>query len=273
MSLAVLLAAVMPGNFPAGEPAGGYLYQPAFSVDYDLRDPVRPYIPQPGDIYLATEDWFIARAGHLVVHSGAPHHSGLVFAFPDGRIGLLEGGPDNTDYVRVLDLILQMTYYTGTKRVWIRRRCVPLTAEQSHRLTVFALAAADRPFATYRMGLEATPLRAKGVLRTPLIGRPHAAYFNPDDPGPAMRRTYYCSELVTEGCVAAGLFDAATARPSSTYPRELFFGSSRIPYLRKHLDMSAWDPPARWVPCPGAQPDVRRRPWLDGDADSRRRAP
>jgi hypothetical protein len=31
-----------------------YLYQPAFCMDYELRQPAEPYLPQPGDIFLAT---------------------------------------------------------------------------------------------------------------------------------------------------------------------------------------------------------------------------
>lgn len=268
MSWAVLLLASLSDTPPLDQAFAGYLYQPAFAIDYELRCPVCPYVPQPGDIYLATEAWPLARVGHKVVHSGAPHHSGIVFAMPDGRLALLEGGPENTLYIRTLELIPQLTKYFDSRRVWIRRRCVPLTPEQSQRLTAFALAAADRHFAAVRMVLEAGPFRKKGPLRTPLVGRPHAACFDPEDPEPSMRRKYYCSELVVEACVAACLFDAETSRPMATYPRELFFGTSRIPYLRKHLDMSDWYPSARWTPCPGTEPELRRRPWIDGDTDS-----
>jgi hypothetical protein len=268
MSLAVFLLAGLPGSVPQADPAGGYLYQPAFSVDYELRGPARPYVPEPGDIYLATEDWSIPRFGHLLAHSGAPHHSGIIFALPDGRMALLEAGPESTLHIRVLDLIPQITKYFATKRVWIRKRCVPLTPEQSRRLTAFALAAADRPFAAMRMTKEIGPLRSKGLLRTRLFGRPHAAHFDPDDPAPSMRKKYFCSELVTEALVAAQLLDPSTARPTSMYPRELFFGTSRIPYIRRHLDLSGWDPPARWTPFPGAPADIRPRPWIDGDAGS-----
>lgn len=279
MQFALLLIAL--GN---GAPAGGdaqpkrvsptgFLYQPSFSIDYELREPCDPYCPQPGDIYLATEDWFLARFGHLTVFSGAPHHSGIVFAMPDGRMALMEGGPDSTLYIRILDLIPQMTHYTDTKRVWIRQRRVPLTPEQSRRLTAFCLAAADRPFALTRMVKERSPFRAKGRLRTPLIGRPHAADFNPDNPEPSMRNRYFCSELVTEACVAAGLLDPRTTRPMSMYPRELYFGSSRIPYVRNHLDMSEWAPPARWTLDNGSQANMPRRPFIDGDTGTIRRGP
>lgn len=273
MALAALLLALGPSSPPGPDAPNGYLYAPAFEIDYALRGPARAYTPQPGDIYLATEDWFIARFGHFLVHSGAPHHSGIVFALPDGRLALLEGGPDNTLHIRALDLIPQITHYADTKRVWIRQRAVPLTPEQSRRLTTFALAAADREFAAVRMVMENSQLRSKGLIRTRFIGRPRAANFTPENPEPGMRKKYYCSELVSEACVAAGLLDPHTTRPPSMYPRELFFGTSRIPYIRRNLDMGEWCPPARWTPEPFVQPYIRPRPFIDGDTESIRRKP
>jgi hypothetical protein len=267
MSLALLLLSALPGQTPVAEQSspGGYLYQPAFCVDHELRGPARPYVPQAGDIYLSTEDqWFLARLGHKVARSGAPHHSGIVFAMPDGRLALLEGGPDNTSYIRILDLIPTLDYYCKFKRVWVRQRGVPLTPDQSCRLTAFALATADKPMAVVRMVLQAGPFRSKGQVRTVLFGRPSAAHFDPNDPQ-SLRRAYYCSELVAEACVAAGLLDPRTTRPSSMFPRELFFGNSKIRYIDKHLDMSAWCPPARYTPWPGSEPHLRPRPWIDGD--------
>lgn len=268
MTVGVLLIAGLSTLVSSPAPPcsdNGFLYQPAFSVDHELRCPAHPYMPQPGDIYLSSEEWFLARLGHKLCRSGAPHHSGIIFAMPDGRMALLEGGPDSTLFVRILDLIPQMTFYANRQRVWIRQRCKPLTEEQSKRLTAFALAAADRPFAAVRMVLQVGPLKTKGLIRTPLSKGPYAACFDPCDPEPSMRKKYFCSELVTEACVAACLFDPVTSRPTSTYPRNLFFGDSRVPYLHKHLDMSDWLPPARWTPCPGTEPDLKPRPWLDGD--------
>jgi hypothetical protein len=258
---------------PAGIPVG-WLHEPAYCLDYELRPPARPYVPQPGDILLATDERMFARVAHLVVHSGAPHHSGIVFALPDGRPALLEGGPDNSWYIRLLDLTHQLEFYSSRKRVWIRPRALPLTPEQSGRLTAFALAAADRQFAEAWMVLQGNPVtRAKGPVRTRLAGRPVAADFDPSDPEAGMRKRYYCSELVTEACVAACLLPPDTTRPSSMYPRELFFGTSRVAYIRDHLDMTAWLPPRRWAACPGAGPQLRPHPFIDGDAGSIRRTP
>ncbi len=115
------------------------------------------------------------------------------------------------------------------------------------------------------MCLQGTPFRKKGPLRTPLCDYARAACFDPEHPEMGLRKSYFCSELVTEACVAALLMDPVTARPTSMFPRELFFGTSHNPYLKRHLDMSEWCPPARWTLCPGSEPYVRARPWIDGD--------
>jgi hypothetical protein len=267
MFSALLLMASLPIEpGPVDLSPDGYLYQATFCLDHTLRGPVRPFVPQPGDIYLSTENaWTFARIGHRAVGSGAPQHSGILFALPDGQMALLEAGPQNTQTIRVLDLIPQLTMYNSYERVWIRQRSVPLTPAQAHRLTVFAMAVKDKPFAVIRLGLEGGPFRSKGPIRTVFVGRPYAAKFDPENPEPGLRRSYYCSELVAEALVAACAFDPKTSRPPSVYPRELFFGTSNNPYLRCHMDMSEWCPPARWTHCPGSEAILRPRPWLDGD--------
>jgi hypothetical protein len=65
------------------------------------------------------------------------------------------------------------------------------------------------------------------------------------------RRSYFCSELVLEACVAAGLLDPAWVRPSATYPRDLFYDSSPNPFINRHLPLEpCWYPPARWTDGP-----------------------
>lgn len=247
-------------------PRQAYLYQPSFCLDYKLCGPVRPYCPQPGDIFLCTEHDFAARWGHKLAFSGAPHHSGIVVAKPDGSIALLEGGPQRTLHCNVVDMNENLAAYVYSKheRVWIRRRCVPLTPEQSCRLTAFAMAADKKPFAVFRLFGQITPFRCRGPF-TAFCGRPCAVDFCADGTTKGVRKAFFCSELVTEACVAAGLFDPVTTRPVATYPRDLFFGCSRNPYIDKHLDMSEWEPPARWTLCPWQEPCQKRRPWIDGD--------
>src|SRR5262249_20137204 len=104
----------------------------------------------------------------------------------------------------------------------------------------FALHQADKHFALARLGGQLTPLRSRGPLRTYVIGKPKGD-----------RRGYFCSELVTESCVAAGLIDGKIARPSATYPHDLFFDESRNLYLNGLFKLpDGWEPPARWASKP-----------------------
>jgi hypothetical protein len=90
-----------------------------------------------------------------------------------------------------------------------------------------------------RLGAQLTPFRSRGPLRTFFVGGPHGARCN-----------FFCSELVMESCVAAGLVDPARSRPAATYPRDLFLDHSRNLFLNRHLDLlPCWLPPARWASC------------------------
>jgi hypothetical protein len=222
-------------------PAGvSFLYQPSFCLDNVLRGPAEPYLPQPGDIMLRLDGLAFWRVTHYMAFAFDPNGSGIVFARPDGSPAILEAGPNDTMWVRTLDLLPHLHEYTVAGKVWIRRRCVPLTPEQSARLTAFALAQDGKRFALCRLAGQLTPFRSRGPIRTCFVGRPHGD-----------RRSYFCSELVMEACVAAGLLDPKRTRPSATYPRDLFYGHSLNPFLNHHLDINAnWHPPARWIDVP-----------------------
>lgn len=262
------LLSALVGLLGGGEPFPAdvsYLYEPAFCMDHCLRHPVRPYMPQPGDIFLASDHEWWAKWGHWLACTGAPQHSGIVVALPDGRLALLEAGPHNETYVEVADLIPRLVSYAVKERVWIRQRCEPLTEDQSRRLTAFALAIDGKPFDVAQLVAQITPFRCRGPLRTAYMGKAYAVNFFPECPDQGLRKKYFCSEAVTEACVAAGLLDPETTRPGATYPRDLFFGHSRNLFINQHLDMSGWLPPSRWTLCPGTEPYIKPAPFLDGD--------
>ena len=226
--------------FNSGKPAppGSYLWQPSYKEDEILRAPTRPYGPQPGDIVMSADTSTFWLLMHNLAGTSHPTHSMVVFAMPDGRLGIIEGGPHDTLKCRVLDALPHMFSYEAEGRVWVRRRVCPLTPEQSARLTEFALAVDGRDFALERLGGQLTPFRSRGPIRTAFVGKPRGTG----------RDNYYCSELVAEACVYAGLMDPRTTRPAATYPRDLFMDRSLNPWLNKHLKLApAWDPPARWT--------------------------
>lgn len=242
MAASVLCALLLSGSIaagpgPSGE-VGSYLYQPSYTFDEELRGPARPYTPQPGDIMLATDPNKFWTFTHWLAGAGQPHNSGIVIRRPDGSLALLEAGPNDTLYVRTLDLLPHLAEYTCKGPVWLRRRAVPLTEDQCERLTAFAMAQDGKRFALIRLGGQLTLLRSRGPFRTYFLGGPHGN-----------RDSYFCSELVTESCVAAGLLDPKTTRPAATYPHELFFDQSINYYLSRHFCLAPdWDPPARWMP-------------------------
>jgi hypothetical protein len=229
-------------NPPAVAPApGSFLYQPAFCIDDVLRCPAEPYVPQPGDIMLRLDGSKFWRITHYMALAFDPNGSAIVFARPDGSLAVLEAGPNDTMFVGTRDLLPHLQEYADVGQVWIRKRRVPLTPEQSAKLTEFALAQDGKRFALFRLGVQLTPFRSRGPIRTCFMGKWHGGE----------RSNYFCSELVCETCIAVGLLDEARTRPSATYPRDLFYGRSFNPWIDHHLDINAcWYPPARWTSCP-----------------------
>ena len=107
----------------AGKPAppGSFLWQPAFKEDHLLRGPTRPYVPQPGDIVMSADGSIFWKLMHNLAGTSHPTHSMIVFAMPDGRPAILEGGPHDTLRCRVLDALPHLATYEKEGRVWVRR--------------------------------------------------------------------------------------------------------------------------------------------------------
>jgi len=224
-------------------PPGSYLWQPSYELDHALRGPARLYMLQPGDIVLAADTSKFWKLMHNLAGTGDPTHSMIVFAYPNGSLGILEAGPHDTLKCRTLEALPHIFSYENEGRVWVRRRAVPLTPEQSARLTEFALCTDGRQFALARLAGQLTLLRTRGILRTHFVGKPRGL----------TQDNYFCSELVTEACVYAGLIDPYIARPSATYPRDLFMDHSLNPYINRYFKLApCWAPPARWTSSPCA---------------------
>jgi hypothetical protein len=235
-----LFSALLPAQ-PASPPPGSYLCQACYCRDGVFRGPALPYCPEPGDIFLATDQERWAQVGHWFVGSHGVHHSGIMFRRSNGAMALLEAGPFNSVEIEAMDPIAHMhDHVCAGDWVWIRRRRCPLTPEQSARLTAFAEAQEGKPFATWRLMAQVTLLRSRGPIRTWFMGGPHG-----------VRDSYFCAELAMESCVAAGLLDARHARPAATYPRDIFFDRSYNLWLELHFSLECgWYPPALWTECP-----------------------
>lgn len=231
-----------PVACPCRCPSPGYLDRPAFALDWEKRGPSSAYVPQPGDVMFSTTNIIVYRLGHYATGAGEPTHSALVYRRRDGQLAILEAGPFDGLRIESLDLPSHLKAYEDRGRVWIRPRSVPLTEEQSRRLTEFAEKQVGKRFALLRLWAQITPFRARGPIRTALLGKPHG----PD------RSSFYCAELCIEAFVAAGAVDPATARPSATYPSDFFFDTSRNPWLNAHFKLgpNGWGVPSRWRSSP-----------------------
>lgn len=223
---------------PGPAPGYGLVHQPAYSNDKRPRPPLEPYQPQPGDVLLLSNPTPLFIFLYKLAFAGQPGHSAVVVRMPDGRLGMLEAGVDSTPRTLVNPLDWRLHTYQGT--IWVRRRTAPLTPAEDARLTEFAARVDGKYFAVVRFALQVTPLRSRGPLRTFLVGRSRPAWL----PG----RDYLCSEAVLEALVYAGLVDHRTARPSATYPADLFFDRSRNPYLDRHPPLAGgcWEVPRLW---------------------------
>jgi hypothetical protein len=241
LGLGALLASI-----PAARSQQPYLFAPSFDIDAKPSGAPEPYFPQPGDIFLATDNLLFNRVGHWLAGSGAPHHSGIIVRLPDGHMGLLESGPHNTFHVRLMpDMVSHFCRHElKGDRVWIRQRAIPLTPEQCECLTDWAVAQDGKWFAAFRLVGQLTPFRSRGPWRCRYLGKPN---------GP--RKSYFCSELVLESCVAAGLLDPERTRPTCTYPRDLFFGRCKFAFIDQRLDINDfWLPPAELTCFPNTIP-------------------
>lgn len=234
----------MPVSIPATAPVKGvgFVYQPAFALDEDVvKGAPRPYRPQAGDLFMSTDNMRIIQWGHKWAGANAPHHSGIVLCKKDGSYWTLEAGPHNSLRIRALDLEFSLSSYESKGcQVWVRCRKTPLTAEQCDKLNEFGLAQDGKAFALGRMLAQLTPLSSRSLLGSAPVGGPHGH-----------RNSYFCAELVTECCVAAGLLDAKRSHPCCTYPSDLFFGRSSNRIVDETLDINLhWEAPSRWTHQP-----------------------
>jgi hypothetical protein len=239
--MTTLASLVLCGALAQGSPKShdaGYLCASAYAIDNEVRGPIKPYVPQAGDIYMSTDRSRIIQAGHRMALSGQPNHSGLVILLEGGKPAILEAGPFNGLKVEIVDLYGDLKKHEErTETTWIRQRKTPLSKEQSDELTRWAHAQNGKRFAAGRMMAQLTPFRSRGPLRTYVMGTPNGE-----------RDSYFCAELVMESCVHVGILSKETTRPSCTYPQDMFFDKSYNLYLNNNFTLAdGWHPPARWV--------------------------
>jgi len=189
------------------------------------------YAPREGDLIFYDDHSRVWRALFAFAGTGPPLHMGIVVKKPDGTLAVLEAGPDDTVWVKRLDLAPRLRQFqrdfAGT--VMIRRCKVALRPKRSAALTRFALAQRGKRYAVVRMLLQGTWLRPRGLL-APLLAR---TYLDRD--------AWICSELAVAAGTVAGLFDPTKVRANATYPRDLVDD-------RRHDLSAVWEAPREWRP-------------------------
>src|SRR5206468_2981337 len=88
-----LCASCILGGADRQAKCGSFLHEPAYCLDHAVRGQARPYVPQPGDIMLATDKNFFWKLTHDLALAFEPHNSAIVVARPDGSLAILEAGP------------------------------------------------------------------------------------------------------------------------------------------------------------------------------------
>ena len=164
------------------------------------------YYPQPGDILLFQPDPVIGRVMNHLILCGKVSHAGVIVARPDGTAALLET-PVLGACVQMNDPAARVREHKGA--VWVRRRCMPLTPEQSAALTAFACAQLGKPYDFAKLILMPF-LRPLQVVPKVCTG-PHALDAN----------RWFCSSLVVAALASAHVIDPARARPCCTSPSDL----------------------------------------------------
>jgi hypothetical protein len=209
---------------------------------------VKPYVPREGDLVFFDDHNRTWTALFALADTGPPLHMGIVVEKPDGKLAILEAGPDDTVWVRLLDAGRRLRqfhrdYPGGT--ITIRRCKVTLTPEKSAALTKFAQAQNGKRYAVLRLLSQGTAFRVRGRMETLL------AETRLD------RSSWICSELAVAAGTVAGLFDPRVVKSNATYPRDLVTN-------RRYDLRSVWDDAAEWVP--GRPPPRRRQAASDASA-------
>jgi hypothetical protein len=225
--LASLLLSAGVGQATLEPKSVGYL-RPAGSA---AADAPRPYVPKEGDLVFYDDHSLFWTALFLWAGTGPPLHCGIVVKKEDGTLAVLEAGPDDTIWVRILDVNTRLPQFQNDYNgaITIRRCKRDLTPEESEALTKFARAQDGKRYAIVRLLLQGTRFRSRGPIRELFLG---ATVVD--------RSSWICSELVVAAGTVAGLFPSSV-KANVTYPRDLVND-------RRHDLSRTWHEGETWRP-------------------------
>lgn len=165
-----------------------------------------PYDPQPGDIVLVQWRSLTLNALTCVTLCAGATHSAIVVPRKDGSLALLET-PMIGSCVQINDLVPALA--SKRCRMWVRRRCPPLTPEQSANLTAFACSQEGKPYDYC------------GLFTMPLCRPLQCFAKSAPDARELDQSHWFCSALVVGACVAANLLDPHDVRLNCICPTDL----------------------------------------------------
>jgi hypothetical protein len=189
------------------------------------------YEPREGDLIFYDDHKLFWTLLFAYAGTGSPLHVGIVVKKADGRLSVLEAGPDDTVWVALIDLgpRLRQFHQQFHGTITIRRCKQALTREQSLALSRFAILQDGKRYAVLRLLLQGTWLRPRGLL-APLLAR---TYLDRD--------SWICSELVVAASAVAGLLDPRAVCANATFPRDLVDN-------RRHDLSAVWHDAEEWRP-------------------------
>lgn len=230
LGLGTLLLLSDPGPRPEG-----YLFRQPVRRARGLRPQIQPYVPREGDLVFYDDHNPTWTALFALAGTRPPMHMGIVVRKSDGKPAVLEAGPDDTVWVRLLDAGPRLRQFHrdfpgGT--VIIRRCKVVLSAEKSAALTKFAQAQDGKRYAVLRLLSQGTGFRVRGRMERFL------AETRLD------RDSWICSELAVAAGTVAGLFDPRVVQSNVAYPRDLVNN-------RRYALRLVWEDAAEWRPRAG----------------------
>lgn len=188
------------------------------------------YVPREGDLIFYNDHHPLWTLAFAYAGTGAPLHMGIVFKKSDGKLAILEAGPDDTIWVKLIDVSKRLPQFARDNKgtITIRRCKKALGAEESKALTKFAHAQDGKRYAIGRLLLQGTSFRTRGPLRELVFG---ATVLDRD--------SWICSELSVAAGTVAKLFDPKIVHANVAYPRDLV--------NNERYDLSAtWHDAAVW---------------------------
>ena len=206
-------AALALANGPrAGADEFGFVKFERKTKDGKIEHETIPYVPREGDLVFYDDRNLLWTLLFAYAGTGAPLHMGMVVKKTAGTLAVLEAGPDDTIWVRLLDLEKRLPQFQRDfdGPITIRRCKKELTADESKALTKFAQAQDGKRYAIGRLLLQGTMFRSRGPVRELFFG---GTYLDRD--------SWICSELSVAAGTVVKLFDPKSVYANVAYPRDL----------------------------------------------------